>query len=45
VVIRHIALATTEASTAEKTGCDLRGLPDVIDLVIAIRLNEGQPQQ
>ena len=26
---------------AEKTGCDLRRLPDVIDLVIAIRLSEG----
>jgi hypothetical protein len=26
---------------AEKTGCDLRRLPDVIDLVIAIRLSDG----
>jgi sugar diacid utilization regulator len=33
------------ARIAEKTGCDLRRLPDVIDLVIAIRLNEGQPRQ
>ncbi len=29
------------ARIAEKTGCDLRRLPDVIDLVIAIRLYEG----
>jgi len=33
------------ARIAEKTGCDLRRLPDVIDLVIAIRLNESQPQR
>ena len=33
------------ARIAEKTGCDLRRLPDVIDLVIAIRLYEGQPQR
>ena len=33
------------ARIAEKTGCDLRRLPDVIDLVIAIRLYEGQAQR
>jgi DNA-binding PucR family transcriptional regulator len=33
------------ARIAEKTGCDLRRLPDVIDLVIAIRLNEDQAQR
>jgi DNA-binding PucR family transcriptional regulator len=33
------------ARIAEKTGCDLRRLPDVIDLVIAIRLSEGQPRR
>ena len=30
------------ARIAEKTGCDLRRLPDVIDLVIAIRLYESR---
>jgi PucR C-terminal helix-turn-helix domain/GGDEF-like domain len=33
------------ARIAEKTGCDLRRLPDVIDLMIAIRLYEGQPSR
>jgi DNA-binding PucR family transcriptional regulator len=33
------------ARIAEKTGCDLRRLPDVIDLVIAIRLYDGQAQR
>jgi sugar diacid utilization regulator len=28
---------------AEKTGCDLRRLADVIDLLIAVRLAEGAP--
>jgi hypothetical protein len=31
------------ARIAEKTGCDLRRLPDVIDLVIAIRLYDDGP--
>jgi hypothetical protein len=30
---------------AEKTGCDLRRLPDVIDLVIAIRLYQDEVQR
>lgn len=33
------------ARIAEKTGCDLRRLPDVIDLVIAIRLYQDQSQR
>jgi hypothetical protein len=33
------------ARIAEKTGCDLRRLPDVIDLVIAIQLSDGQPER
>ena len=33
------------ARIAEKTGCDLRRLPDVIDLVIAIRLYDGRLQR
>jgi PucR C-terminal helix-turn-helix domain/GGDEF-like domain len=33
------------ARIGAKTGRDLRRLPDVIDLVIAIRLYEGQPQR
>ncbi len=33
------------ARIAEKTGCDLRRLPDVIDLVIAIRLYQDQVQR
>lgn len=33
------------ARIAEKTGCDLRRLPDVIDLVIAIRLYQDQDRR
>jgi sugar diacid utilization regulator len=42
----HVHVNTTHyrlGKIAERTGCDLRSVSDVLDLVIAVRLARGQP--